>query len=91
MFIFIVEGSLLGIVGALSGAGLGLLSCWLANRFQIVSLPADVYSISYVPLAPHIADVMLAIGVSFLVSIVATIYPARTAARVRPSQAMKEH
>ncbi len=91
MLIFIIEGAGFGAAGAMSGAGLGLVSCWTANRFQLVSLPADVYSISYVPLAPRVADVLIAVGIAFIISILATLYPARTAARIRPSQTMKEY
>ncbi len=91
MLIFIIEGSLLGATGAGFGAGLGLVSCWTANRFRLVSLPADVYSIAYIPLTPRFTDVLLAVGIAFIVSLLATLYPAHAAARVRPSQAMKEN
>lgn len=90
MLIFIIEGAGFGAAGAMSGAGLGLLSCWTANRFRLVSLPADVYSISYVPLVPRVADVLTAVGIAFIISVLATLYPARTAARIRPAQTMKE-
>lgn len=91
MLIFIIEGSLLGAAGAVIGAGFGLFSCWTANRFQLVGLPADVYSISHVPLLPRFTDVLLAVGIAFIISLLATLYPARAAARIRPAQTTKEH
>jgi len=90
MLVFILEGFFLGLIGSLCGVVFGLIVCWLGDRFKIVSLPADVYSISNVPFHTHTTDVLLAIAVVLLLSLIATIYPARAAAKMRPAEALKE-
>jgi lipoprotein-releasing system permease protein len=90
MSIFMIEGAIIGAFGALIGTMLGLLACLIGNRYQLVSLPGDVYSISNVPFNAQVRDVAVAALVAFLLSFIATIYPARAAARVRPVEMLRE-
>lgn len=90
MGIFMTEGAIIGAVGALLGVVLGTIACLIGNRYQLVSLPADVYSISNVPFHSQLRDVALAALVAFLLSLIATIYPARAAARVRPVEMLRD-
>ena len=87
--VFVIEGALVGAAGALAGAALGLAACFVADRFQLVRLPPDVYSLAAVPLHPHASDVLLAAGAAFAVSLLATLYPAWQAARVRPAEVLR--
>jgi lipoprotein-releasing system permease protein len=87
--VFMVEGALVGAAGALAGVVLGLATCLAADRFNLVRLPADVYSLSAVPLHPHAWDVILPALAAFAVSLLATLYPARQAARVRPAEVLR--
>ncbi len=89
MGIFVFEGAVVGLVGALLGVLLGVVATLLANRYKLVSLPADVYSISNVPLNLQVRDVVVAAFVAFVLTVVATIYPARSAARVRPAEMLR--
>jgi len=88
--IFMIEGAIIGALGAVVGVFLGIVACLVGNRYQLVSLPADVYSITNVPFHPQAADVLLAALVAFLLSWTATIYPARAAARVRPAEMLRD-
>ena len=90
MLLFIIEGAVVGAIGALAGVAIGLVACVLANRYHLVSLPADVYSISNVPLTPRLAEILFAALVAFVLSVLATIYPARAAARMRPVEALRD-
>lgn len=90
MGIFVIEGAIVGIVGALLGVLLGVGATLVANRYKLVSLPADVYSISNVPLNLKLRDVLAAALVAFVLTVLATIYPARAAARVRPAEMLRE-
>jgi lipoprotein-releasing system permease protein len=90
MGIFMLEGAIIGAIGGFTGALLGVLVCVIGNRFQLVSLPADVYSISNIPFHAQLRDVLLAALVAFLLSLLATIYPARAAARVRPVEMLRD-
>lgn len=87
--VFMIEGAALGLAGALAGALLGLAACAAANYFGLVRLPPDVYSISSVTLRPNVADVAWPALAAFVVSLLATLYPARQAARVRPAEALR--
>ena len=87
--LFMIEGAIIGAAGALAGVALGLAACWFAERFQLVRLPPDVYSLSAVPLHPHASDVALAALAAFVVSLLATLYPAWQAARVRPAEVLR--
>jgi lipoprotein-releasing system permease protein len=89
MAIFVAEGALVGLVGALLGVGLGLAACAAGEHFQLVRLPADVYAITAVPFRPHWRDVLLPALAAFALSVLATLYPARQAARTRPAEALR--
>jgi lipoprotein-releasing system permease protein len=89
MLVFVIEGAIVGALGALAGVALGLVACFAADRFHLVRLPPDVYSIASVPLHPHAPDVLLTALAAFAVSLLATLYPARQAARVRPAEVLR--
>jgi len=90
MAIFMVEGAIIGALGTAFGVILGGLACLVGNHYKLVSLPADVYSIGYVPFNAQFRDVLLAALVAFVLSLIATIYPARAAARVRPAEMLRD-
>ncbi|MBA3768784.1 MAG: ABC transporter permease [Acidobacteria bacterium] len=90
MYIFMIEGAGVGLLGALLGITLGLFTCFIGDRYRLVSLPADVYSLSNVPFHTRLSDVVLSALVAFVLSLLATLYPARAAARVRPAEALRE-
>lgn len=89
MSVFVVEGAIIGAVGAILGVALGLAACFFGDRYKLVSLPADVYSLSSVPFHPHAGETALAALAAFIVCLVATIYPARAAALTRPAEALR--
>ena len=90
MLLFIIEGAVVGAVGAIAGVLLGIAACFVGNYFKLVSLPADVYSISNVPLINRPIEIVLAALIAFVLSVLATIYPARTASRMRPVEALRD-
>jgi lipoprotein-releasing system permease protein len=90
MGIFVIEGAVVGLVGAVAGVLLGTIATYLANRFNLISLPPDVYSIAHVTLNLKPRDVLVAALVAFALSTLATIYPARAAAKVRPAELMRD-
>ena len=89
MAIFMIEGALIGLAGALSGVALGLVASAAGDRFGLVQLPPDVYSLTSVPFHTQARDVVLPALVAFVVSLLATLYPARQASRVRPAEALR--
>jgi len=90
MLVFIIEGAVVGAIGAIAGVVLGVALCLIGNHYKLVSLPADVYSISNVPLTPRPAEMFFAALVAFVLSVLATIYPARAASLQRPVEALRD-
>jgi lipoprotein-releasing system permease protein len=90
MLVFVIEGAVVGAIGAAIGIVLGLSGCVVGNHYKLVSLPADVYSISNVPLNPRISETVLAGVVAFVLSVFATIYPARAAAKMQPVDTLRD-
>ncbi len=90
MLLFVIEGAIVGAIGAAAGVAIGFIACALGNHYKVVSLPADVYSISNVPLIARPSEMFLAAIVAFGLSVLATIYPARAASRMRPVEALRD-
>ena len=90
MLVFVIEGAVVGAIGAIAGVGLGVVLCFIGNHYQLVSLPADVYSISNVPLNANLREALFAALIAFGLSVLATIYPARNAARMRPVEVLRD-
>lgn len=90
MLVFVIEGAVVGAIGAVAGVVLGFIVCLIGNHYKLVSLPADVYSISNVPLTPRASEMFLAALVAFVLSVLATIYPAHAASRLRPVEALRD-
>ncbi len=89
MLIFVLEGALIGAVGALAGVALGLAACFVGDRYQLVRLPAEVYSLTAIPFHPHAGETLFVAISAFGICLLATLYPARTAARLRPAEALR--
>src|ERR1043166_6801614 len=90
MLIFIIVGAAVGAIGALSGIVIGVAACAIANHYKLVSLPADVYSISHVPLNLRFNEILFAGLIAFGLSVLATLYPARAAAKMRSVETLRE-
>jgi len=90
IFIFLIEGLLLGFVGIFGGAVLGLLGCVLGNHFRVVSISKEVYSLSYIPFRSDLETIALIIFVAFLLCLTATAYPAFKASRMKPLENLRQ-
>ncbi len=89
MTIFVIEGAILGLCGAVAGVLLGAFATFTANRYHFISLPAEVYSISSVPLHLNRYNVILSAVIALALSILATIYPARAASRIHAAELLR--
>ena len=90
MSIFVIEGAIIGALGAFVGISLGAIATFVANHYKLISLPADVYSISNVPLNLKFRDMAVAALVALALSILAATYPARAAASIRPAELLRD-
>ena len=87
--IFMLQGVLIGVVGSAFGLVIGHMICYLAEKYRWVPLDETVYSMSFVPFEPRMLDSLWIAGLAILVSFVATLYPARNAARVAPAEVLR--
>jgi lipoprotein-releasing system permease protein len=87
--IFIAQGLLIGVVGTVLGLILGYGLSWIGGHYHVFSLSPEVYSINYVPFAPHLVDGIWVAGIALGVSLLATIYPSWAAARILPAEALR--
>jgi lipoprotein-releasing system permease protein len=86
--IFLMQGFLISVVGTALGLVLGYLLSWAGGHYHF-ALSAEVYSIDYLPFAPRLMDGILVTVLSLGVSLLATIYPSSSAARVLPAEALR--
>jgi lipoprotein-releasing system permease protein len=87
--IFMLQGVLIGITGTAIGLVIGYTLCYFANRFRWIPLDAEVYALSYVPFEPRLWDGVWVAAVAILISFLATIYPARNASRLAPTEVLR--
>jgi lipoprotein-releasing system permease protein len=87
--IFVYQGVLIGAVGAVIGLAAGYTICFLAEKYRWIRLDEQVYSLSYVPFEPQWLDGVWIGAAAILVSLIATIYPARSATRIAPAEALR--
>ena len=86
--IFLMQGLLISIVGTALGLILGYLASWTGSYYHIPLSP-DVYSIDTLPFAPRAVDGVIVSAVSIGISLLATLYPSHTAARILPAEALR--
>jgi lipoprotein-releasing system permease protein len=97
MATFMVQGTVIGVVGTLAGALLGILAAlnvsaavaWLEDLLGQGFLNEDVYFISYLPSQLLAGDLLLVCSAAMLMSFLATLYPAWRAARTQPAEALR--
>jgi lipoprotein-releasing system permease protein len=97
MAIFMVQGTVIGVVGTLIGALLGIFAALnvsagiaaLERALGMRFLNADVYFIDYLPSQLMLADVLLVSAAALVLSFLATLYPAWRAARTQPAEALR--
>jgi lipoprotein-releasing system permease protein len=87
--IFMLQGVLIGVVGSVIGLVVGYSLCYFANQYRWVRLDETVYSLSFVPFEPRPIDGLWIAAAAILVSFLATIYPARSATRVTPTEVLR--
>jgi len=89
MLIFLMQGMLIGVVGTMVGASLGALIANVLDRYRLISIPSDVYQVTYLPFKLLPGDLFTVVAGAVVVCFLATLYPSRQAARLDPAQALR--
>ena len=87
--IFLIKGCVIGVVGTLLGVFLGLAICLLIQKYRFIELPKDVFLISTVPVRIYLSNFLLVGFASLFVCLLASIYPARQAAKLDPVEIIR--
>ena len=87
--IFMLQGLLIGVTGTAIGLVLGYALCYFADHYRWIRLDEQVYALNYVPFEPRAADGVWIAAVAILISFLATIYPARSASRLAPTEVLR--
>ncbi len=87
--IFMLQGTVIGALGTLTGAVLGWGLCRVLDSYRLIRVPVDVYQVSYVPFTLLPLDAATVIVGAVLICFLATIHPARGAARLDPAEALR--
>lgn len=97
MKIFMLQGGISGIIGTLSGTILGVILAYfigdIVHGIELIThtklISGDVYLIDYLPSEIEFSDVASIFVISILLSIAATVYPSRSAAKTNPAEALR--
>ena len=87
--IFLFKGCVIGVVGTVLGMLLGLTICLLIQKYHFIELPKDVFLISTVPVRIYLSNYLLVAFASLVVCLLASIYPARQAAKLDPVEIIR--
>jgi lipoprotein-releasing system permease protein len=89
MSIFIIHGLVIGITGTAGGLIGGYFLCRLLKEYRFISLPADVYYLSYLPVRMDLFDFIVVPAAAIFISFLATLYPSWRASGLDPVEPLR--
>jgi len=87
--IFVLEGCMIGVSGTILGLIGGFSLCAILKKYKFIELPRDVYNITTLPVQLEGLDVAIIAFSAIAISLVATLYPSRQAAKLEPAEALR--
>ncbi|PIW33650.1 MAG: lipoprotein-releasing system transmembrane subunit LolC [bacterium (Candidatus Ratteibacteria) CG_4_9_14_3_um_filter_41_21] len=87
--IFILKGLFTSLIGVGMGLAIGLLGSFLLEKYQFIKLPPFIYDLSYLPVKVENGDLIIIAAGTFLITFLATLYPAWRAGRLEPAEALR--
>jgi lipoprotein-releasing system permease protein len=89
MYLFMLQGLIIGSVGMVIGIIAGIAFAQFANARRLIELPTGAYALDYLPFHVHVPDVIVVALVSIAISFLSTVYPSWSAARVDPVEGLR--
>ena len=87
--IFLLQGTIIGVIGTIIGATAGAATANVLDRYRVITIPSDIYQVSYLPFKLLPGDFVMVVIGAVAVCFLATLYPSRQAARLDPAQALR--
>jgi len=87
--VFLIEGTIIGIAGTFLGFIIAIFLTWIQMRFNIISIPEDVYFMNQLPIEPKPVYFMVIGTIAIISSMAATIYPSLKAMHLTPTEAIR--
>ena len=87
--IFMLQGAIIGLVGTALGFALGLAVALALEKYQFIKIPGDVYPMDHLPVKLDWPDLVIIGLTSLTLCFLATLYPARQAAGLKPVEALR--
>jgi lipoprotein-releasing system permease protein len=87
--IFILQGVIIGVIGTFFGVMVGQVTCYFADKYHLIRLAPDVYTLAYVPFKAAPLDSVIVAVVAILISFLATLYPSAAASGLQPVEALR--
>ncbi|MBI4686177.1 MAG: lipoprotein-releasing ABC transporter permease subunit [Nitrospirae bacterium] len=89
MYIFMIYGLIIGTAGTVLGIIGGYIVCYLLKTYRFISLPADVYYFSYLPVRMSLFDFVVVPLSAILITLMATVYPSWQASKLNPVEPLR--
>jgi len=89
MFVFMLQGLIIGTMGTLVGAAGGYGISYVLDRYKLIRIPMDVYQVAHVPFVVLPLDFALVVVSAIVICFLATIYPSRQASKLDPAEALR--
>lgn len=89
MWLFMLQGMLIGAVGTGIGVLAGVGFCHFADLYHWIKLPAGAYALDYLPFHLNMVDITVVVLVAIAISFLSTLYPSWNAARITPVEGLR--
>jgi lipoprotein-releasing system permease protein len=89
MWLFMLQGLMIGVVGIIVGIAAGVGFCYVADAQQLIALPTGAYALNYIPFHTSAPDIAMVALVTVLISFLSTVYPSLSAARLDPVEGLR--
>ena len=87
--IFLLQGIAIGATGTITGLVAGYAFAWIAGTCHLIPLDPQIYAVSYVPFHPSFWDGVWIATIAMSIAVLATLLPAREAARLLPVEILR--
>lgn len=87
--IFMLYGTIIGLVGSTAGTGLGAIMCYIQYRWHLIPLPGDIYFINTLPVLLRTTDMLAVYSVANVICFLAAMYPAWRASKTPPAESIR--